>query len=172
MFNVDSQKFWNAIIGESRVQHAIIAYITSTQLFGAGHMYVIATARCLSEYCNADSRTTKAMWGHWDYIDPALTQITGSPLLVGRETTFHKFTTTYCCYALRFYSSFHLASTIVIISLTWQINSNYVFWNFIGSTKIPVKFTQNGPKSLDLPPPCVCILKAIRGAAKALSSLD
>jgi len=48
-------KFWNAIIGESRVQHAIIAYITSTQLFGAGHMYVIATARCLSEYCNADS---------------------------------------------------------------------------------------------------------------------
>jgi len=36
---------------------------------------------------------------------------------------------------------------------------------------LPVKFTQNGNKSLDLPPPCVCILKAIREAAKALSSL-
>ena len=40
--------------------------------------------------------------------------------------------------------------------------------NVIGSAEIPVEFTQSGPKSLDLPPPCVRIMKVITcwGVAK------
>ena len=36
--------------------------------------------------------------------------------------------------------------------LAHKINSSYVSCNFIGSIEFPVEFTQNGPKSLDLPP--------------------
>jgi len=36
-----------------------------------------------------------------------------------------------------------------------------VLCNFTGSTEIPVEFKQSGPKSLDLPPPSVRILKVI-----------
>ena len=39
--------------------------------------------------------------------------------------------------------------------------TNQLCCNFIGSTKIPIEFTRSGPKSLDLPPPHACILKAI-----------
>ena len=43
-----------------------------------------------------------------------------------------------------------------------------MFYNFIGSTKIPVEFMQSDPNSLDLPPPRAHILKVITcwGVAK------
>jgi len=39
-----------------------------------------------------------------------------------------------------------------MILLTKSTLAMYVFGNFIGSMEFPVKFTQSGPKSLDLPP--------------------
>ena len=62
----------------------------------------------------------KSYVGHWDGTEQSLARITASPLLVGSETTFTKFTTTFCCCPLRLYSSFCLASMIVAKTTSWM----------------------------------------------------
>ena len=138
-----------------------------------------------------DSWTTKAMLGHWDCTHLTLTQITSSLFLVGIEMAFHELhhylLFLYSCHTpasvqppqlwLRYLLNslaYSLVRNKCHNDLAHKINSSYVSCNFIGSIKFPVEFTQNGPKSLQLPPH-TCILKVIiswPGVQQRSSTLD
>ena len=107
---------WMQLLDKPCVMHAIYCIATPTQQLCVGYTrWELLYAVCLSAMLRICG--WRKLCGPLRWHRPSLTRITASLLVV--KWLFTKFTTTFCCFPLRSYSSFRLASMIVAKTTFW-----------------------------------------------------